>query len=144
LSGAQFAVPEAVEMLRTAPAAGPQTAEVVVMSVNDPANVFTLPLPTSPERDPFVRPRSRGALLATVNGAVVAIAERRGARVVIRPDTPHDVVTAAVRALVAHLTARTSRDLVVETIDGQPASGSQYLDAFLAAGLRRGTTGLRY
>jgi ATP-dependent Lhr-like helicase len=144
LSGAQFAVPEAVEMLRTAPAAGPQTADAIVMSVNDPANVFTLPLPTSPERDPFVRPRSRGALLATVNGVVVAIAERRGARIAIRPDTPHDTVTTAVRAIVVHLVERTSRDLVIETIDGQPASGSQYLDAFVAAGMRRGTTGLRY
>jgi hypothetical protein len=49
-----------------------------------------------------------------------------------------------VRAIVVHLVERTSRDLVIETIDGQPASGSQYLDAFVAAGMRRGTTGLRY
>jgi hypothetical protein len=32
----------------------------------------------------------------------------------------------------------------VETIDGQPASGSAYLEAFRAAGFKRGTTGLRY
>src|SRR6185503_804588 len=38
LSGAQFALPEAVEMLR-APS-DPADAPAVVMSVNDPANVF--------------------------------------------------------------------------------------------------------
>jgi ATP-dependent Lhr-like helicase len=143
LSGAQFAIPEAVEMLRAEPAPT-ESVEATVLIVSDPANVFTLPLPTSPERDPFVRPRSRGALLATVNGAVVLIAERRGARIAIRPGTPPDVVTAAVRATIAHISQRTSRDLTIETIDGQPASGSHYLDAFTAAGLKRGTTGLRY
>ena len=37
-----------------------------------------------------------------------------------------------------------SRDLIIETIDGQPSSGSRHIDAFLGAGLRRGTTGLRF
>jgi hypothetical protein len=46
--------------------------------------------------------------------------------------------------LVEHLLARTTKDLVVETIEGQPASGSPRLDAFRAAGFRRGTIGLRY
>ncbi|MEO6878320.1 MAG: hypothetical protein ABI205_07560, partial [Gemmatimonadaceae bacterium] len=144
LSGAQFAVPEAVEMLRAARVPGDGSANAVVMSVNDPANVFTLPLSTSPERDAFVRPRSRGALLATVEGVVVLMAERRGARIAIRPETPDEAVTVAVRAVIAHLSAQLGRDITVETIDGQPASGSRYLDAFLGAGLKRGSTGLRY
>src|SRR6478672_674523 len=52
LSGAQFALPEAVEMLRTTGDVG--EAPPVVMSVNDPGNVFNLPLPQDPARDPFV------------------------------------------------------------------------------------------
>ncbi len=144
LSGAQFAVPEAVEMLRAARVPGDGSARAVVMSVNDPANVFTLPLPTSPERDAFVRPRSRGALLVTVEGVVVLMAERRGARIAIRPDTSAEATTVAVRAVIAHLSAQLGRDIAIETIDGHPASGSRYLDAFLAAGLKRGSTGLRY
>jgi ATP-dependent Lhr-like helicase len=142
LSGAQFALPEAVELLR----ATDDTADAapVVMTVTDPANVYTLPLPTDPARDQFVRPRSRGALLVSIDGLVVMIAERRGERIVIRPDTSDEVVTRAVGALVEHLLARTTKDLVVETIEGQPASGSPRLDAFRAAGFRRGTVGLRY
>jgi ATP-dependent Lhr-like helicase len=142
LSGAQFALPEAVEMLRTAADAG--DAPPVVMSVNDPANVFNLPLPQDPSRDPFVRPRGRGALLVTIHGVVVLLAELRGERIVVRPGTTNEAVTRAVHALVAHMTAQTKRDLVVETIDGHPASGSRYLDAFREVGFKRGTVGLRY
>jgi ATP-dependent Lhr-like helicase len=142
LSGAQFAMPEAVELLRAALPA--DDAPAIVMSLTDPANVYTLPMPQDPARDPFVRPRSRGALLVTMGGVVVTMIERRGASVVIRPDTSEAIVTKAAEALVAHLGEQTARDIIVETIDGQPASGSKYLDAFRAAGFRRGTTGLRY
>jgi ATP-dependent Lhr-like helicase len=142
LSGAQFALPEALEMLRSTTES--IAATPVVMSVSDPANVFTLPLPQDPARDPFVRPHSRGALLVTIDGAVVMIAERRGERVAVRPGSASDVVTRAATALVEHLEARTSRDVAIESIDGQPATGSRYLDAFVAAGFRRGTGGLRY
>jgi ATP-dependent Lhr-like helicase len=149
LSGAQFALPEAIEVLRApndnaSSEAETAIAPAIVMTANDPANVYSLPLPTDPARDPFVRPRSRGALLITIDGVVILIAERRGARVAVRPDSaPNDVARAA-RALVTHLSARTSRDVTIETIDGRPASGSEYLDAFATAGFRRGTSGLRY
>lgn len=114
------------------------------MAVTDPANVYTLPLAQDPARDPFVKPRSRSALLVTINGIVVMIAERRGARVVIRPDTSDADVIRAATALVEHLLARSSRDLTIETIDGVPASGAARLDAFRTAGFKRGTTGLRF
>lgn len=80
----------------------------------------------------------------TVNGVVILIAEQRGARIAVRPDTAPATVTAAVQALISHLVRLASKDVVVETIDGQPASGSEYVDAFQAAGLRRGTAGLRF
>jgi ATP-dependent Lhr-like helicase len=142
LSGAQFALPEAVEMLRAEPPPGEHGS--VVMTAADPANVFTLPMPQDSARDPFVRPRSRGALLVAVDGLVVLMAERRGERIAIRPDTPPDQATRAATALVEHLLERTTRDLVIESIDGVPASGSAWLDAFAAAGFRRGTIGIRY
>ncbi|HEY3533269.1 MAG TPA: hypothetical protein VGL43_09135, partial [Casimicrobiaceae bacterium] len=141
LSGAQFALPEAVEALRSADA--PED-EPIVMPASDPANVFALPLPGDPARDPFVRPRSRGALLVSVDGTVMMIAERRGERIFVRPETPDAVVTRCARALVVHLSSRLKRDLVVETIDGQPASGSRFVEAFRSAGFKRGTSGLRY
>ncbi|HEY9225728.1 MAG TPA: hypothetical protein VIP11_03720, partial [Gemmatimonadaceae bacterium] len=128
--------------LRSAPDATDATA--IVMSVGDPANVYNLPLPADPARDSFVRPRSRGALLVTINGVVVMIAERRGERILIRPETPDAHVTAAARALAEHLAARTSRDFSVETIDSRSASGSPYAAAFVAAGFKSGTAGLRF
>ena len=143
LGGAQFAVPEAVEMLRNPVSSGDGSA-VVVMNVTDPANVYTLPMPGDAARDPFVKPKSRGALLVTIDGIVVMMAERRGERILIRPGTSDADVTRAAAALVAHLGEQTASDLTVETIDGQPASGSAHLDAFRAAGFRRGTVGLRY
>jgi ATP-dependent Lhr-like helicase len=142
LAGAQFALPEAVEMLRSA--GEPTDAEPIVMSVTDPANVYSLPLLDDGSRDAFVRARSRGALLVTVAGVVMLIAERRGERVSVRPDTPSEQVAGVVEALVAHLLDRVNRDLTVETINGQPAGGSAYLDAFVAAGFKRATSGLRY
>jgi ATP-dependent Lhr-like helicase len=142
LSGAQFALPEAVEMLRGV--ASSEEASPIVMTLTDPANVFTLPMPHDPSRDPFVRSRSRGALLVTIDGVVVLTAERRGARITVRPGCSDATLTRAVAMLVAHLSARSDRDVTVETIDGQPASGSRYVDAFRAAGLKRGTTGLRF
>jgi ATP-dependent Lhr-like helicase len=142
LSGAQFALPEAVEMLRSTE--GGDDAPAIVMTAADPANVFSLPMPQEPARDAFVRPRSRGALLVTVAGTVVMIAERRGERIVVRPDSSDAIVTRAAEALASHLASHTSRDLTVETIDGQPAAGSRYLDAFRSAGFKRGTSGLRF
>ncbi|MGH7617408.1 MAG: Lhr family helicase, partial [Gemmatimonadaceae bacterium] len=142
LSGAQFARPDAVEMLRAAPAPGDDTP--VVMSASDPASVWTLPMSHDAARDPFVRPRGHGALLATIDGVVIVIAERRGARINVRPDASSEHVTYAVRALVGKLLQRASGDLMVETINGQPAGASVHLDAFAAAGFKRGTSGLRY
>jgi ATP-dependent Lhr-like helicase len=142
LSGAQFALPDAVEMVRGG--ASSEDALPVVMTHSDPANVFTLPVPHDPSRDPFVRSRSRRSLLVTIDGVVVLTAERRGARIAVRPDSSDAIVTRAVAALIAHLSARGNRDVTVETIDGQPASGSRFVDAFRAAGLKRGTTGLRF
>jgi ATP-dependent Lhr-like helicase len=143
LSGAQFALPEAVEMLRT-PAASAEEKRAIVMTVTDPANVYTLPMPGDAARDAFVKPRSRGALLVTIDGVVVMVAERRGESIIVRPGTTEADVTRSASALVAYLLERADKDLIIETIDGQPASGSPLLDAFRAAGFRRGTTGLRY
>jgi ATP-dependent Lhr-like helicase len=140
LSGAQFALPQAIELLRAEDPRG----DAVVISATDPANVYTLPMPHDPARDAFVRPRSRGALLVLVRGTVVMIADRRGSRIVVRPHTSDEIVGLAIKALTARLLEHSDRDIVVETIDGQPASGSRYTDVFREAGFRRGTVGLRY
>ena len=147
LAGAQFGLPEAVELLR-APASDVPSEEIVVMSVSDPANVYSLPLAPGTESDPLARPRGAGALLVTNGGRVVVVAEGRGSRLRVRADTPADQVAAAARALAERLTARQGttrrKDVVVETIDGERASGSRYAQALRDAGFKGMGTGLRW
>jgi hypothetical protein len=79
-----------------------------------------------------------------VGGRVVLIAERRGSRVAARPDTDEATIARAAQALVKHLSSRLRRDLVLETIDGQPSAASPHAAAFEKAGFRRGRTDMRY
>src|SRR6185437_17087593 len=123
LSGAQFALPDAVELLRSGP---DPDAPAVVMTASDPANVHVLPMAQDPARDPFARPRGASALIVTVDGIAVMLAERRGLRITVRPDAAGDTIQRAGAALVTHLARRAAVDLVIETIDGHPAAGSMH------------------
>jgi ATP-dependent Lhr-like helicase len=138
LAGAQFALPEAVEMLR---APSPKTPEApVVMATSDPANVYSLAL-EGVERDALTRPRGTGAYIVTIGGNVVLAAEGRGRRLSIRPDTDAQTLTAALTRLIEHLTAPRAigrvQDLIVETINGEVAAASEMAPLLLEAGLRR-------
>jgi ATP-dependent Lhr-like helicase len=145
LAGAQFALPEAVEQLRaTEPDA---TAPFVVLSVSDPANPYALEL-EGIDVDPLSRPRGRGALLVTREGRVAMSVEGRGRRITIAPWMTEADVTAAATAVLTHLRASRAsslrqRDVEVETIDGAHAAAMRWTQAFLNAGFRRETSGLR-
>ena len=162
LTGVQFALPQAVELLRSSgpgpaqaddePAAAGVMHPVIVMAASDPANGYGLPaspLAATVDVDPNVqltRRRGRGALIATRAGVVLLIAEGRGRRVTVRADAePQDVADAA-RALARHLVAVADRrrDVIVETIDGVNAAGSLRAGAFEAAGFRATAGGLRF
>ncbi|MDQ2664664.1 MAG: DEAD/DEAH box helicase [Gemmatimonadota bacterium] len=146
LAGAQFALPEAVEMLRLGDADAREG--YVVMATSDPANVFTLPLAEGTESDPLAKPRGAGAMLVTSGGRIVLSAEARGARVRVGVGVGTDDVIEAARALVERLVRRYGKarrkDVIVETIDGERASGSRWADAFVEAGFRMMAGGLRY
>jgi ATP-dependent Lhr-like helicase len=145
LAGAQFALPAAVEQLRAA-ASSPDGDELVVIAASDPANVWSLPVVAEPGgvRDTFARPRGARALLVLRGGRVIMTSDAHARAVAVRPDLSAETMTAAVRALVKRVAARRSRDIVVETIDGANASTSPHASAFIAAGLRLTTAGLRY
>ena len=142
LSGVQFAKPEAVELLRAAPA---PDAPVIILAVADPANVQNLPLAVE-RRDSFARVRGRGAWIASISGRVVLVAESRGRTMRVRPDVPASDVTRAAKAMADHLVRRSSRprDVVVETLDGAAAARSPHYPAFADAGFRRTTRAIRY
>ncbi len=146
LAGAQFALPEAVEMLRATGADA--EGAVVAMAASDPANVYSLPLTPGTATDPLGRPRGAGAVLATSGGRIILAVEGRGSRIRVRDDASSDEVREAAQVLAERHVRRDGmarrRDLVVDTIDGQRAAGSRWVEAFIEAGYRGMGTGLRY
>ena len=146
LAGAQFALPEAVELLRLEQAASEQLP--VVMVPSDPANVYNLPLAAGVAPDPLGRPRGAGAMLVTIGGRIIIAAERRGARLRVREGARVEEVRDAATALGDRLVRRSGtarrRDVVVELIDGVRPVGSRWAGAFAEAGYRSMGTGMRY
>lgn len=146
LAGAQFALPAAVEQLRASTSSA--DGSVTVIAASDPANVWALPVSIDVDgvQDVFARPRRGGAraLLLLQRGRVIMTSDAHARAVSVRPDLPEETITEAVRALIGHIAARRQRDLSVETIDGGSAASSPHTQAFVAAGLRRTTSGLRY
>ena len=112
LGGAQFALPDAVEWLRTVASEDQSAAGFVVMAASDPANVYSLPL-ESVERDPLSRPRGIGALLVTRGGRVAIAVEARGKRYTVADWLSADEAVAAKRALVEHLRGERSARYVI-------------------------------
>ena len=146
LGGAQFALPHAVERLRSPSAE--EEAPFIVMAASDPANPYSLSLDLE-DRDPLSRPRGAGALLVTRSGRVAIAAEGRGRRLTIAADLTSAQVTEAASEIATHLTraargGRRSRGIRVESIDGASALSSPHVSALMAAGFRRETSGLRY
>ena len=145
LAGAQFALPEAVELLRETDEA---RAGTVAMATSDPANVYSLPLAEGAEPDPLGRPRGAGAMLVTLEGRIILTSESRGTRLRVATDARTDDVIEAARTLGDRLVRRYGkarrRDVTVETIDGERAAGSRWAEAFVEAGYRAMATSLRY
>ncbi len=152
LGGAQFALPGAVERLRSA------RAEPLVLAAGDPAQPYgaALPWPSSPEREGRRRPaRVPGAHVVLVSGAPVLYVERGGrGLIVLAPagGASADLATGAagagvaaderVRAAVSALgeavrAGRVGR-LALERVDGEPAIGSQWETLLAEFGFRAG------
>lgn len=102
LSGAQFATPQAIELLRAIAGEDADEKPFVVIAVSDPANVYNFPVDIV-DRDPLSRPRGSGALLVTRGGRVALSVEGRGRRVVIAEWMRKEDVDSAKAVLADHL-----------------------------------------
>ena len=132
LGGAQFGLPGAVDRLRAEAATG-----TLVLAAVDPANPYGAALgwpPTATGRPA----RRAGAHVVLDDGRLIAYAERGGRSVTTFGEASPAVVAAA----LAELATRRYRRLTIETIDGDPASGSVLREALVASGFAPGYRGL--
>ena len=136
MSGAQFAVPGAVDQLRLCRDVG-GTPEVRVLAATDPANPWGAALPwPEAEVEGGQRPRrAAGATVVLVDGDVALFVAPRARHLVTFPAMRDDEVAAAAFGVLRGLASDAkSRLLTIEKIDGAPARGGPWEAALTKAG----------
>ncbi len=142
LGAAQFALPGAVDRLRTFrpdPADSARVAgSALVLSAVDLAQPYgsVLPWPESAGRPA----RQAGAHVVLIDGLPAAYLERGGRHVITFPAAESS--PGWVDCLVTLVTSRRVTTLDVQRIDGQPSRESPWADALRSAGFRDGYRGL--
>ncbi|HTR50978.1 MAG TPA: DEAD/DEAH box helicase [Kofleriaceae bacterium] len=132
LEGLQFAWPAAVDLLR-APRRG-QAPRVDLLSVLDPACAWGNALPWPALRDPSARPMQRaGACIVQVDGALALWIEPSAKHVATAALADDVIALALVVGLPQLALRRRRRELLVATIDGEPAAHSRWRDAIPGA-----------
>jgi ATP-dependent Lhr-like helicase len=151
LGAAQFAVPGAVDRLRSAREprrtdalggedgrGGRDAADVVVLAATDPAQPYGASLPWPPTDG---RPaRAAGALVVLVDGEAAAYVEKGGRSLLTFPAAVVDGRWP--EALAALVRRGQRRSLEIAKIDGAPARESGHADSLRAAGFGDGYKGL--
>jgi ATP-dependent Lhr-like helicase len=146
MGGAQFALPGAVERLRS-PATGesgatPDKPRTLVLAAADPAQPFGAALPWPKRRDSERRPaRVAGAYVVSVSEQPVLYVERggRGLLTLLAEDGEDaEALEAALEALADAVRAGRVGKLSLERIDGGPAIASPLASALLDLGFHSG------
>jgi ATP-dependent Lhr-like helicase len=152
LGATQFALPGALDLLRSLRDAADE-AEVVVLAATDPANPYGATLKWSPHSKPSDSSRgptrSVGATVILVNGGLAAYVAR-GDRVVTTflPDAEPERSKTA-RAIAAALIDRARsgadapRGMLIEEVDGSPASLHPLAPFLVEAGFVSGAMGMQ-
>ncbi|HST69326.1 MAG TPA: DEAD/DEAH box helicase [Solirubrobacterales bacterium] len=135
LGGAQFALPGAVERLRSLPEAD---GSYVVLAATDPANPYGASLPW-PKLEGGRRPgRTPGAHLLLRDGEPLVFVERGGRGLLrLKPLTGPELEE-AMRALADAVSAGQLPKLAIEKLDGEAVIGSGHEEALVGAGFNRG------
>jgi ATP-dependent Lhr-like helicase len=136
LGGAQFALPGAVDRMRSLAELARSDIHTEVLAATDPANPFGAALPW-PDRDGGHRAgRKAGAFVVLVGGDLAVYVERGGKTLLSYTDDP-DVLRPAVDALALAARDGSLGKLHVEKTDGEPVSDSTFARALVEAGFRR-------
>jgi ATP-dependent helicase Lhr and Lhr-like helicase len=135
LGGAQFALPGAVERLRSLPEAD---GSYLVLAATDPANPYGASLPW-PKLEGGRRPgRTPGAHLLMRDGEPQIFVERGGRGILRLRPLAGDELEEAMRALADAVAAGQLPKLAVEKLDGEAVIGSGHEEALIGAGFSRG------
>jgi ATP-dependent Lhr-like helicase len=135
LGGAQFALPGAVERLRSLPMVD---GSYLVLASTDPANPYGTSLPW-PKLEGGRRPsRTPGSHLLLRDGEPVVFVERGGRGLLRLMRMEGGDLEAAMRALADAVAADRLPKLAIEKLDGEPVIGSGHEEALLSAGFSRG------
>ncbi len=135
LGGAQFALPGAVERLRSLPTA---QGEHLLLAATDPANPYGASLPW-PKLEGGRRPaRAPGAHILLRDGEPIVFIERGGRGILRLADLNDAELAVAMRALSDAVSAGQLPKLGIEKLDGEPVIGSGQEEVLLSAGFSRG------
>jgi ATP-dependent helicase Lhr and Lhr-like helicase len=163
LGGAQFALPGAVERLRSQPA--PEEAPPLLLAATDPAQAYGAALPWPPRpagpvtrelhaargphgeakrspskpSPPSRRPaRATGAHVVLVGSEPVLYLERSGRALQVLVGHEDARLPAALGALAEHARAGHLRRIALEKVDGEPVLGSRWEPLLAAVGFHAG------
>ncbi|MFL5898096.1 MAG: DEAD/DEAH box helicase [Solirubrobacterales bacterium] len=135
LGGAQFALPGAVERLRSLPEAD---GSYLLLAATDPANPYGASLPW-PKLESGRRPgRTPGAHLLLRDGEPLVFVERGGRGLLRLKLLEAEELEEAMRALADAVSAGHLPKLAVEKLDGEAIIGSGHEEALVGAGFSRG------
>jgi len=135
LGGAQFALPGAVERLRSLPE---PDGSFTVLAATDPANPYGASLPW-PKLEGGRKPgRTPGAHLLLRDGEPEVFVERGGRGLLRLRRMPEEELGVAMQALADAVVAGQLPKLAIEKLDGEAVIGSGHEDALLGAGFSRG------
>jgi ATP-dependent helicase Lhr and Lhr-like helicase len=139
LGGAQFALPAAIERLRTMRSDEP--AGPLVLAVTDPANPYgaTLPWPKREDDDSGRRPsRVPGAYVVTLDAEPVLYVERGGKALLALRETDEAWLRPALEALADAVRRGRVPRLALERFDGEAVVGSEVGALLIELGFRQG------
>ena len=144
MGGAQFALPGAVERLRSVPLREGEKLATLVLAAADPAQPYGAALPW-PKRDGQERRPARvaGAYVVLVDQQPALYVERGGRGLITLLDGPHatgrsEAIETALGALADAVRTGRVRKLSLERIDGEPAISSPHLAALAELGFQAG------
>ncbi len=144
LGAAQFALPGAVDRLRSMREPADGGPQVRLVAAADPANPYgaALPWPRAGRDDRRPLQRAAGAYVALVDGAAVFYLDRGGRSLQSLPAAAdEEVARLALAALRDLVDGGRMRELAVTRIDGAPVGGSPWRGVLEAAGFVPGYRG---